>query len=115
MKKLLFSILILVTLSTIYLKRDDIHQFMDSGAAIAQQHQQPVVIYSTTWCKYCDKAKEFMQAQGIEYFEYNIEESPKGYDQYRDLNGRGTPLLLVKGQVIRGFDPQGILTALRDS
>ena len=115
MKKILWPLLIIGLCTITYANRGAIHQWLDQGAAIAKLHKQPVVIYSTSWCHYCEKAKEFMENQGIEYFEYNIEESSKGYGQYRDLNGRGTPLLLVKGQVIRGYNPDAILHFMENS
>ena len=45
----------------------------------------------------------------IAYFEYNIEESKKGNRQHKILGGSGVPVLLIKGEVVKGYDVPRIL------
>ncbi len=54
-----------------------------------------------------------MRDENIEFIEYDIEKSREGREQYDKLNGRGVPLLVVKGNIIRGYNPQAIKTALK--
>jgi hypothetical protein len=44
-------------------------------AAVGQVAQLDVVLYSTAWCGYCRKAREFFAANGIRYVEYDIEKN----------------------------------------
>lgn len=83
----------------------------DVSAAPKQEHQ--VILYATSWCPYCDKARRFLKKNKIDYFEYDIEKSAEGAAQYRKLNGRGIPVVKVGKTVIYGYDEQGILTAYK--
>ena len=65
-----------------------------------------VILYSTSWCGYCSKARDLMDKEGIEYTEYDIEKSREARSQYEQLRGRGVPLMLVNGEVVKGYDPR---------
>ncbi len=54
-----------------------------------------------------------MRNENIEFIEYDIEKSREGREQYEKLNGRGVPLIVVKGKIIRGYNPQAIKAALK--
>ena len=41
---------------------------------------EPVVMYSTTWCPDCRRAKAFLKDRGIEVQEVNIEDDPDAED-----------------------------------
>ena len=73
-----------------------------------------IVLYATEWCNYCEKTRELFAANGIEYVEYDIEKSPERNREYRQLGGRGVPLVNVGGTLIHGYAPQAILTAVRE-
>lgn len=72
-----------------------------------------VVMYATAWCPYCKKARDFLRKEGIEYKEYDIEKSQEGRRQHQALGGGGVPVIVVNGTVVRGYNPQGILAALK--
>lgn len=73
-----------------------------------------VVMFSTDWCRYCEQARQLLQASGVDYHEYDIEKSAEGFKQYQALGGRGVPLLIINGKLLRGFDKRQILRALAD-
>ncbi|HEY6642170.1 glutaredoxin family protein [Povalibacter sp.] len=62
-----------------------------------------VVFYSATWCGYCTRARKFMQSRQVAFVEYDIEQSPRGYADYRALKGTGVPILLVGDQRMNGW------------
>lgn len=68
------------------------------------QHPEGVVLYATEWCGYCKKARDFFKQHDIAYVEYDIEKSPEGKAQYDQLHGSGIPLLVIRGEVLRGYD-----------
>ena len=72
-----------------------------------------VVLYATQWCGYCRKTRQFLADNDIAYFEYDIENSSQGAREYKQLNGRGIPLVLVNNEVIRGYNPKAILAAVQ--
>ena len=103
--------LVLIT-GAFFLGRQEIHAFLTQRPDFAALHAEPVIMYGTTWCQFCKKARAFLDSKGIAYYEYDIEASAEGQRQYSALNGRGTPVFLIGDQVIRGYDPQAILAAL---
>ena len=73
------------------------------------EHESGVVLYATSWCGYCAKTRKLLREYNIPYFEYDIEKSEKGHEQYKNLKGKAIPLLQIKGKVVRGYDPQKIV------
>lgn len=66
-----------------------------------------VIMYSASWCVYCDRARDHFEADGIRYREYDVENSAKGRRDYDRLNGRGVPIILVDDRRMNGFSPEG--------
>ena len=79
-----------------------------SALSIAAKHQGKVILYATDWCGYCAKMRRFLKHKKIDYHEYNIEKSVEGKNQYHALGGRGVPLMLVNGQVVRGYNTRQV-------
>lgn len=64
-----------------------------------------VVMYATSWCGYCRKARTYFKEQGIAYVEYDIEKDRAAYQRYKNLGGRGVPVISIGEQTIFGFSP----------
>ena len=78
-----------------------------------QSSLQPVVIlYGTTWCGYCAAARQFFDANGIQYTEYDTEKTTEGYEGHKKLGGGGVPLIVVGGDVMHGFNEGGLRQVL---
>lgn len=71
-----------------------------------------VVMYSTSWCGYCAKARKFFKSAKIPFIERNIENTPEAMRQYEQLGGHGVPLLVVNQQTLQGFNTKAIRQAL---
>jgi glutaredoxin len=68
-------------------------------------HQQPkVVMYATSWCPYCAKAREFFKRNDVVYTEYDVERKQYRDREYKSMGGRGGPYLLIVGDAIGGFN-----------
>jgi glutaredoxin len=65
--------------------------------------RKKVIIYTTTWCGVCKKAKSYFKAHDIPYQEYDVESSEKGRRDYKKLKGRGVPIILVGNRRMNGF------------
>lgn len=70
-----------------------------------QHFKSPVIMYSTRWCPYCKKAREYFKRHQFSYVEYDIEASAKNLDNFRALNGNGVPLILAGNRRMQGFTP----------
>jgi glutaredoxin len=64
-----------------------------------------VVMYATSWCPYCEKARKYFAAKGIPYVEYDIEKNAAAHAAYREMGGQGVPLIVVGRQRMQGFSP----------
>ena len=71
--------------------------------------EEGVVLYSTSWCGYCQQIKQLMDNNSISYTEYDIESSNLGRKQYKQINGRGVPVMLIDGKILRGYNPKAVL------
>ena len=60
----------------------------------------PIIIYGTTWCPDCRRAKYFMKERGLEYEEINIEEDAAAEELVLQVNQgkRKVPTLYVGGR-----------------
>ena len=63
----------------------------------------PIVMYSTSWCPYCAKARAYFESNHIEYVEHDIEASADAKAEFKRLHGRVVPLILVGRERLDGF------------
>ncbi len=66
-----------------------------------------VVMYSASWCGYCTKARNHFKDEGIRFTEYDIEKTAKGKSDYKRLNAKGVPVILVGNKRMNGFSVSG--------
>lgn len=64
---------------------------------------QTVIMYSTSWCGNCKKAKKYFKKNRVAFKEYDIEKSKKAKREFDKLGGRGVPVILVGKQRLNGF------------
>ncbi|MDO3381473.1 glutaredoxin family protein [Gilvimarinus algae] len=64
-----------------------------------------VVMYSTSWCGYCKKARQYFESQGIAYNERDIETSTRARQEYEQLGASGIPFLLIGNDTMNGWNP----------
>ena len=71
-----------------------------------------VILYSTRWCPYCAKTRDFFHYANIPFTEYDIEESASHFKEYQQYGGNGVPLIVIGRTIIRGYDPAAIRAAI---
>jgi len=73
-----------------------------------------VIMYKTSWCGYCRKAREYLQSLNVNLIEYDVErDRSMGDEMLRKSGGaRGVPLIDVEGIIIHGFSPSAINEAV---
>jgi len=67
---------------------------------------QPVVMYATSWCGYCAKARAYFARNRIRYTEFDVEKDPAAKAEFKRLGGRGVPLIVHGGQMMSGFSEE---------
>lgn len=69
--------------------------------------EQKVVMYATSWCPYCQQARNYFREQGIAYTEYDIERDAEAKRRYQAFGGRGIPVIFVGKRRMNGFSVSG--------
>ncbi|WP_028468676.1 glutaredoxin family protein [Neptunomonas japonica] len=90
----------------------DIRNVFSPPPDFSSVHEETAVLYSTQWCPFCKKARELFDEKGISYFEYDIENSEEGNAQYKRLGGGGVPIILINGEVLKGFNRSTVLALI---
>ena len=65
-----------------------------------------VVMYSTTWCGYCQRARGLLQRKGVEVREIKVDEDPSQREVMVQKSGgrRTVPQIFIDGRSIGGYE-----------
>jgi glutaredoxin-like YruB-family protein len=73
-----------------------------------------VVMYSTSWCPYCQMARDYFNSRNISFTDYDIEKDKEAAERKKQLqNGSGVPFVIINGEKITGFSPDKYERALQ--
>lgn len=79
-----------------------------AGAPPARAESTPeIVMYATSWCPYCAKARAYFAESGIAYVEHDVEKSATARAEFKRLGGRAVPLIVVGREKMNGFSEVG--------
>jgi glutaredoxin 3 len=67
--------------------------------------QSSIVMYTTGWCPFCERAKALLKRKGLAYREINVEDDPKLRDEMTERSGRRTvPQIFIGDTYVGGCD-----------
>ena len=73
-----------------------------------------VIIYTTTTCVFCKKAKEFFKEHKITYTEVDVGKDAKAAKEMIEKSGQmGVPVIEVNDKIIIGFDKPALMKELK--
>ncbi len=73
-----------------------------------------IIIYGTSHCPWCHRAKEFLNEHKIEFKDINVEENEKAKKEMIKKSGQlGVPVIDIDGKIIVGFDEKAIRKHLK--
>jgi glutaredoxin len=94
-------------------------QWWTSQAQVRQGRQMKALaapgdiqMISSQTCVYCTAARRWMTEHGVAFNECFIETDASCAELYRATLARGTPTLIVRGQLQLGFSPPQVLQRL---
>lgn len=61
---------------------------------------------------FCEKTKEFLSQKGIQFADRDVTKDESAFEELRRLHSMTTPVTLIGGEVIVGFDPEKFNKAL---
>ena len=72
-----------------------------------------VVMYTTSWCPYCERARKLLNAKNVSFSEIDIESAPEKRAEMRTRSGRtSVPQIFIGDHHVGGSDD---LHALEDA
>ena len=69
--------------------------------------EDKLVMYSTEWCGYCKKARNYFRANNLAFTEYDIEKNERAARRYKKLGGSGVPVITFGKERMNGFSVAG--------
>ena len=77
----------------------------------------PVLMFSTSWCPHCERARKYFRASGVTWVEKDIDtDAQAAAELKRRTGGRAIPVIEVDGQQLPpGFGEQPVLAAITSS
>lgn len=77
----------------------------DSPRSPASVRQAQVILYETSWCGYCRKARRLLKSLDVDFVAKNIEHDREAALELRGKVGRhrGVPVLDIGGTILRGY------------
>jgi glutaredoxin 3 len=73
----------------------------------------PVVMYTTSWCPYCERARRLLSSKNVSFSEIDIESAAEKRAEMRNRSGRtSVPQIFIGDQHVGGSDD---LAALEDA
>jgi glutaredoxin 3 len=65
----------------------------------------PVVMYTTNWCPYCERARKLLGAKNVMVSEIDVESAPEKRAEMRKRSGRtSVPQIFIGDQHVGGSD-----------
>lgn len=64
-----------------------------------------IVVYTTDFCGYCERAKALLRARGVDFAEERVERTPEGRDRLAEVapGARSFPQIVIDGRPIGGY------------
>jgi mycoredoxin len=75
-----------------------------------------IVLYCTSWCPDCRRARNWFKANNLEYVEVDIDTNPTASELVKKWNNgkRTTPTFDIGGVIITSFDESKLTKALKE-
>ena len=72
----------------------------------------PVVMYTTSWCPYCERARRLLSSKGAQFSEIDVESASEKRAEMQARSGRRTvPQIFIGDQHVGGSDELAALEA----
>ena len=75
-----------------------------------------VIMYMTSWCPYCSKARNDLRSLDVNLIEYDIEKDRSKREEMlsKSSGSRGVPVIDIEGIIIRGYNSDAIRGAIEE-
>ena len=64
-----------------------------------------IIIYTTTYCPFCTRAKALLEKKGVKYTEINVTDDEEKRKEMIEKSGRtSVPQIFINGKHVGGYD-----------
>jgi glutaredoxin len=67
-----------------------------------------VVLYAAGFCEFSEMVRLHLESRGQSYDERDVDRNPTARDEMMKLGATGTPVTVIDGEVVIGFDEEAI-------
>lgn len=88
------------------------------GALAPVKKTRGVVIYGTSWCGYCKKARAYLADHHVDFEDKDVEKDPEAARELAQKQAAhhvhygGVPIIDVRGELVRGFNQKRLAQLL---
>ena len=73
----------------------------------------PIVMFSTSWCGVCKRARAYFEKEGISFVEHDVDKNQAARAEYLALNPkRSVPTIKIGNEVVVGFSERAVQSAI---
>ena len=108
--EVIFNVLKQLNPQVVIVKPDDV------PAPVASLPKGGIVLYCTSWCPACRRARAWFKDHNLSYVEVDIDKNPAGAEQVKQWNrgNRTTPTFDIDGVILTEFNEAKLREILRD-
>lgn len=70
--------------------------------------EHTIVLYAQGYCEYSEMVRLHLESRGQRYIEKDVDADEGARQEMLDLGASGTPVTVIDGEVVVGFDEESI-------
>ena len=75
---------------------------------MVERIEHTVVLYAQGWCEFSEMVRLHLESRGQKYTERDVDADPTARQEMLDLGASGTPVTVIDGEPVIGFDEESI-------
>ncbi len=81
---------------------------MTSATSGASSAEHTVVLFAQGYCEFSEMVRLHLESRGQKYTERDVDADPDARKEMVELGADGTPVTVIDGEVVIGFDEESI-------
>jgi glutaredoxin len=78
------------------------------ATVMAEHKRHAIVIFTQGFCEFSEMVRLHLESRGQTYTERDLDFDPTAREDMMKLGGTGTPVTVIDGEVVMGYDEEAI-------